>query len=227
MEDPRPILHERTSAVHGSHSHSADVSVAKDDSEMMKHAMAQLDEINNTFDENYKDITELLGLIADNAVATHSDRTERITELKEDFREWVERTEQVRQKSLDVESLLERQRYVQQMESERQDLIQEILAGTEESERLKQKNEEYKLKMEQLQQLAASLKTKKDEEIPTYVFLRKIFRQVSETKIVNSDSNMLEGFVSKTERNEVVPFRYDRTKPTFERVNDLWNKISE
>lgn len=225
MEDLRPVLRERTNVGHDSH--SADAIAINDHRDMMRNVIAHLDEINKTFDESYKEITELLGQIADNAVATHTDRTDRFTDLKEDLREWMERTAQAKQKSRDVEDLLERQRYVQQMEIERTDLIQEILAGTEELERLKQKNEEFKQKMEHLQQLAEALKTKKAEEIPTYQFLRKIFRQVSETKIVNSDGNVLEGFVSKTEKNEVLPFRYDRTKPTFERVNDLWNKISE
>lgn len=211
----------------GHDSHSVDPIAIKDHGDMMKTAMVHLDEINKTFDESYIEITELLGQIADNAVATHTDRTDRITDLKEDLKEWIERTAQAKQKSLDVEDLLERQRYVQQMVIERRDIIQEIVAGREEMERLKEKNEEFKQKMDHLQQLAEALKTKKAEEIPTYQFLRKIFRQVSETKIVNSDGGVLEGFVSKTERNEVLPFRYDRTKPTFERVNDLWNKISE
>lgn len=222
MEDQFSLLRDRTNTVLDPIENSA----RKDEQVMMKNAMSQLTEINSTFDDNYSKITELLGLIADNAVATHSERTERITELQHDLTQWIKRAEEAKKQSDNVESLVEKQRYVQQMESERQDLIQEILAGTEETERLKRSNEEFKEKMDHLQHLAASLKKKKDEEIPTYLFLRKIFRQVSETKIVTSDSDVLEGFVSKSERKEVLPFRYDRTKPTFERVNDLWNKIS-
>lgn len=227
MEDPRPTLRDRTNSVHDSHSHSTNLSGTKDDREMVKNALAQLDEINVSFDESIKDITELLGLVADNAVATHTDRTESITELRERLKSLEERAEQAKQKSLNVESLLERQRYVQQLESERQDLIQEILAGTDQTERLKQRTEDIKEKMEELQQQTAKLKAKQEDVLPTYDFLRKIFRQVSQAKIVKSDGDVLEGFVSKAASSEVIPFRYDRNVPTFDRVNDLWNKISE
>ena len=223
MENHPPVLRERTNEIFD----PAKSSARKDEQAMMRNAMAQLDESNSIFDGSYPKITELLGLIADNAVATHSERTERITELRDLLTEWEARTGKAKKQSEDVESLFDKQRYVQQMETEREDLIQEILAGTEETGRLEQKTEDLKEKMAHLEQIAESLKKKKKEEIPTYLFLRKIFCQVSATKIVTSDSDVLEGFVSKSERKEVLPFRYDRTQPTFERVNDLWNKISE
>lgn len=192
---------------------------------MESSALHRLEEANTLFESSYKQATDFLSIIADQAAAIHTERTTNVQQLKEELKQWAERAEQARLKGADVEMLTERKGYARELDTEREDLIKEILAGTEQIDQLKKRKEEVNHALTSLDTMSQMLKKRSDEEMPSYMYLRKIFRLVSTVKIVRSDENVLEGFVSKKDSEEVLPFRYERTMSTYDRVNDLWNKI--
>eukprot|EP00177_Eucheuma_denticulatum_P004630 GFKZ01008424.1.p2 GENE.GFKZ01008424.1~~GFKZ01008424.1.p2 ORF type:complete len:195 (-),score=43.69 GFKZ01008424.1:1055-1639(-) len=191
------------------------------DTQTLRH----LEEANALFKSSYKQTTELLAAIADQSSGVQASRTTQIQQLKKDLAEWTTRVQQARQKSADIEKLLERRSYAKQLDVEREDLIKEILAGTEHTDNLRSTKEQMEKALDSLENLSRMLRKRKEEELPSYIYLRKIFRHLSGMKIVKSNDDVLEGFVSKKENQEVLPFRYDRTQDPMHRVNDLWEKI--
>lgn len=188
-------------------------------------ALHRLEEANTLFQSSYKQATDFLSVIADQAAAIHSERRTHAQNLKEELKQWTERAEHARLKGADTDILTERKSYVRELDTEREDLIKEILAGTEQTDQLKRRTEEVNHALSNLDTTSQMLKKRSDEEMPSYMYLRKIFRLVSSVRIVRSDESILEGFVSKKDSEEVLPFRYERSASTFERVNDLWGKI--
>lgn len=123
--------------------------------------------------------------------------------------------------------------HIKQVNIEKDDLMKEIVAGNGILEQMNQQLLQVDQDIQQLAKQQYDLKQRWNSEIPSYKFLKNVYRKVSNVSIVKADRVNLEGLVRANvatgQDKDVVAFRYRRdgdNTQMFQRVNDLWDKIN-
>lgn len=180
------------------------------------------------YEEELLSTSEDLYEIADLLHEVDTKRGDEFHDLKEHhtslLNDVTEAREMVKQTSRKQES----HKFVDDLEKEKEELLLELREANKENEHLNHQISELSAPKKELMQVGQVIHEKQKGEIPTLNFIVQLLKIMSNSFLpVESDPNILEGFISQPHKNDVHPFRYDCNKiSVFDRVNDMWDTLS-
>lgn len=189
---------------------------------------AELEHLGQAYDENYQMLSGVMGEVTDLAVELFGQRKQLATAAMSELQTTMEAVTRKQQEISDhamLDDLMER---LHDLEDEKQTLILERESYALKNE---QANIERKRNAEKLALLSSKNKTLSkhaNENLPMLTFVRRVLVGISSATIhKRADPNIIEGFISKDSKKDVVPFECDLTKPAPTYVASIWNIIKE
>lgn len=189
---------------------------------------AQLEELAHSYDEEYKENSNVISETTDSAAFVYTARRSKVEALMTEVRNCRQASTKAKMAAEDNKKLdhLAEQLYILDEKKQalliRADKLQEsidVLAAQ------KQKSDEQ---MAQLSEKRKQIAQETAETLPTLAFMRKLFKAVSSATIhKQTNPNVIDGFISKSDSLEIVPFCCDKNDQSFNYVNNVWTIIRE
>lgn len=188
-------------------------------------AANRLEQVAELFDKNYNELSEVLGLIADATDSVSTTRTSTVEEMRENWRTWIDRAKEATEKSKDIALLEDRKVYLRELDNEQKDLVQEIIAGRQQTDNLVSKRKAAERTHARVEETISVLQERKETEIPSVDFLLTIVKAITQIRMIpTTDRNLIAGIITHQSK-DVEAFQFDGNCDVFSRVNEIWNRI--
>lgn len=195
--------------------------------ESIEAAANRLQQIAELYDKNYCELSEVLGLIADASDRTSTHRSRDVSELRDNWRSWIDRAKRVNEECQDTANFKEKQETLRELEIEQTDMVTELIAANQHTSELKNERDSMDRSCTKLDRSIKALAERKESEVPSLEYLLKIIKAITHVKLMpTTDPNLITGIVPHVERREVESFTYNKQKhDVFDRVNEIWDRI--
>lgn len=189
---------------------------------------AQLDQVGQGYNENFTMVSDIVDSVIDvneQLFARRKLLVESALEMLRETKSTAARIEREDANYDEVDDLMEK---LHNLEDQKHRLLleQENMVAKNE-----QVNKERKQNMERLAQLSSKnkvLSKNANENLPLLTFVRKVLAAVSSVTVHKpKDPKRIEGFISKNDKQDVVPFSCSLSDPSYDYVNHIWDIVAD
>ncbi|KAI0562691.1 hypothetical protein FGB62_55g035 [Gracilaria domingensis] len=205
-----------------------DKSDEEKDNRIWNEEFIRLKEKIRSYEKQYDDITQEILALGDDKHDVDFKRAEDIEELEQENQNWINAAKKVQGAVNDTSSLQEQQRTVENLEQLKKELLDKFVKGSDENDELQGRVKDLAGPMQHLQHFNNHVYHKEHSEVPTKQFTLKVLKLLSAAYLQeDGDPDVFKGFFTNPHTNDVIPFNYNNKMPEFERIEEVWDTLSQ